>query len=124
MSELSKKLYRKFIDCCLTNSIVLILALIMFNFSKTSLVEDPIIVVGMFIVYLELSKLVYLVATGIDVPIMLRYLLASIVAGMSVKFYISAIEKDIEWMINYGVAVFVFLLLRWLAIISTKTIRN
>lgn len=99
------------------------MALGMLYISKYNLHSDPIILVGMLIVYLELSKLLFLVATGIDVPIMLRYLMASLVAGMSVKFYISAIEKDEIWMLYYGMSVFVFLGLRWIAIKSTKEIR-
>ena len=114
---------RKFIECCLANTIVFAMAIGMLFISKYNLHSDPIILVGMLIVYLELSKLLYLVATGIDVPIMLRYLMASLVAGMTVKFYISAIEKDVEWMIYYGISIIVFLGLRWLAIQSTKEIR-
>ena len=119
-----KNKFNKFIDCCFSNSVILFMSSILFYISHITLHDDPIIIVGMFIVYLELSKLLYLVATGIDVPIMLRYLMASIVAGMSVKFYIAAIEKDMEWMIIYGCAVFVFIILRWLAIISTSEIRK
>ena len=113
----------KFYNCCFTNTVISLSAIFMFYLSHYTIHDDPIIVIGMLIVYLELSKLLYLVATGVDVPIMLRYLMASLVAGMSVKFYISAIEKDIEWMIIYSIYIAVFLVLRWLAIMSTKEIR-
>ena len=113
----------KFKDCCLDNAIISISALVLFFLSHYTIHDDPIIIVGMLIVYLELSKLLYVVITGASAPIMLRYLMASIASGAAVKFYVAMIDKDLKWMMAYGLATFSFLFLRWVAIITTKDIR-
>jgi len=112
---------QKFKECCLNNLILFIMASTMFYFNhKYTIESDPILIVGMFIVYLELSKLLYITATGASAPIMIRYLMASLVVGMSVKFYESAIIYDIWKMITYSIFILIFLSFRYLAIISTK----
>lgn len=111
---------KKYKSCCLVNTILLIIASIMFYFSPITHNTDPIIITGYFIVYLELSKLLYVTATGIEAPILIRYIFAAITVGASVKAYENMVLYDPKKIAVFTIVAGVFLLLRYLAIQSTK----
>jgi len=111
----------KFKKCCLENSIIMIMASIMAYLSdKIYLHNDPIILVGYFVVYLELSKLLYKVIVGIDTPIMLRYVMASIAVGSAIKVYEAMIEHNTNMMFAYSGITLIFLTARFIAIKTTE----
>jgi len=81
---------------------------------------DPIISIGSYIVYLELSKLLYTVLAGADTPILIRYVFAALAVGASIKVYEAMIHFEPDKIFWFsGVAGF-FLVLRWLSLKMTK----
>ena len=103
--------------------IVAIASLIMYVSPLTTHI-DPIIIIGYYIVYLELAKLLVIAATGADAPILIRYMFAAITVGAAVKVYEAMIYFEITKMLVFSLISLLFLLLRWLAIYSTREDRN
>ena len=111
---------QKFKDCCLINTLIIFIAIVMFYYSPIKIGDDPIIMVGYFVVYLELSKLLYVTATGVEAPILIRYVFAALTVGSAIKTYENMINYNPEKILVFSLVAGVFLLLRYLAIRSTQ----
>ena len=104
------------------NIFILLIASIMMYMSPLILHDDPIIIVGYFIVYLELSKILYTVTTGIDAPILIRYVFAALTVGSAIKVYQYMIEFDPIRILVFSLVSGFFLFLRHYA--TTNTVHN
>jgi len=114
----------EFIKTHLPNMIIMSIASGMMFFSSKTHNGDPIIIVGYLVVYLELAKLLYVALAGASAPILIRYVFAALTVGATIKAYEALIEfEPIKIAVYSGVALF-YLLLRWIAIISTTTQRE
>ena len=63
--------------------------------------HDPIVLILTLVVYMELSKLLYMALVGIQTPILLRYVVSAVLVGALTKTYIMMAEKDIVMMFVY-----------------------
>lgn len=109
-----------FKTCCLLNTVLFIMACVMMHISPYDIHSDPIVIAGYFVVYLELSKLIIVAATGADAPILIRYVFAAIAVGAAVKVYENMIIYDIDKIQTFTLVAGAFVILRWIAIISTR----
>ena len=104
----------------LKNALIAIGASILFYLSPITFTDDPILIVGYSVVYLELSKLLYIALTGADAPILIRYVFAAIAVGAAIKVYESMVIFNPDKILIYGLVAYAFTILRWIAITSTK----
>ena len=82
--------------------------------------HNMLVLILVYMIFLEMSKLIIEMIIQPDAPIKIRYILAGLIIASSREFYIALIEKDKEMAAIAMAALAILLVLRHYAIYSTK----
>lgn len=108
----------------LLNFLVFVLSSVLFTIGMMKGIlphkNDIIVMLLLFVMIMEFSKLIILMSIGDEAPIMVRFALASAVIYSIREFYLMMINHDWVWVLISILAAGAFMFLRWVAIKSTK----
>lgn len=104
--------------CIFAISLLLWSTAIYFNMLTYS--NNLIILLLYLMIFFEISKLLFEFIAHPDAPIKIRYILAGMAIAVAREFYIALIDHDIVMLFTYLGLIAILLVLRWLAILSTK----